>query len=315
MRFRLLSWLAAGVLFMAGCSSFGGSKKDDAGSLYAIENSNIQMPSKKDKDKDGKSAKTASGKRIPNRDETADDGKNGKGKKGKKGETTEEDEERSKREEADFLYREALDSIQARNYIRAEMSLRKAVELDPEDPRFWCDLGRVQYWQEKYPDAHRAYRKTESLLKELEPKDRFERQQLDNILATVYTNMGDLFREWSRPADALAAYEEALRRNPGMIRLSYEIGNQHLKLGDYAKAEDCFRQVLQRVKNPSEQLALKAHVGLAILYHLTDRNKQAYEQVIFVERQQYRVAPDLRASIVRSLERERATDQYGSIWQ
>lgn len=306
-RLWTLSLLSAALVAGAGCWPGGKDKKSESNDLYEVSYDRPFNPQPTAQASAKDTRKTSSGKRIPN------DPAGGGGVGKSKGPNTPEDErenEIARLREADTMYGEATDAIKVRDYPLAESLLRQAVSLNREHPGYWSDLGRVQYWQGKhrYPEAQKSYRQTLDLLKDAKPANRDEQRRINNAEATVYANMGDLYREWDRPADALDAYRESNQRNPSLERLPGEMGHLYLKLGQYDDAEQQFRIVLSRNNNPTDQLVLKAHLGLAILYHLTDRNDQAYKEITMIEKQQQRVAPDLRQAVVDALKRDRTVD-------
>ncbi|PIO98183.1 DUF5107 domain-containing protein [Pleomorphomonas carboxyditropha] len=77
----------------------------------------------------------------------------------------------------------------------------------------------------------------------------------------------DQYRHATRPADIY--WREAIRRDPGDSRCNTALGIWHLRRGEFAMAEACFRQAIERLtrRNPNPPTGeAHYHLGLALRY-------------------------------------------------
>ena len=98
---------------------------------------------------------------------------------------------------------EAEFAMQIRDYARAEGLLAKAVELNPEEPRYWLQLGAARKRMSNTSGAKKAYEKARDVLK--------AEYRRDN------KSPGPLFAEMEvcmllgKPNDAKAVYDRMLK--------------------------------------------------------------------------------------------------------
>ena len=86
--------------------------------------------------------------------------------------------------------------------------------------------------------------------------------------AEGYEKLGDQFFLQGKPDVAFKNYYEALRLEPGQIRVHYKIGRLYLEKGLLDDAEKEFRGVLE--KNPDYALA---HEGLGRVYFARNKSR------------------------------------------
>jgi tetratricopeptide (TPR) repeat protein len=108
--------------------------------------------------------------------------------------------------------------------------LRHALKQSAHLPLSWRGLCRTFAELGRLPEAEGAIRR---LLK-------IEAENPKNwvLLATVYTRM-------MRQSEALVAFEEAERLNPGEVRLALSIGHLHKTLGHRRKCEEAYKTCLK----------------------------------------------------------------------
>ncbi|MCB0421487.1 MAG: hypothetical protein KDD61_10860 [Bdellovibrionales bacterium] len=75
--------------------------------------------------------------------------------------------------EEELLFLEAMQLVEKKNYVDAELNLKKLVRSSPRNGLYWFNLGNTQYLQKKWNLAKKSYWKTISLKGELAPVARF----------------------------------------------------------------------------------------------------------------------------------------------
>ena len=98
--------------------------------------------------------------------------------------------------------REGNRQYRSKQYEKAEVSYRKALSKNNDNPQANYNLGCALMMQQKDSAAIEQYKKAASLEKE---KSR---------LAMVYHNVGVIMQNHQQYADAIEAYKQSLRNNP-----------------------------------------------------------------------------------------------------
>jgi tetratricopeptide (TPR) repeat protein len=108
--------------------------------------------------------------------------------------------------------------------------LKHALKQSAHLPLAWRGLSQALLAQGHLPEAESAVRR---LLK-------IEDENPNNwvVLGTVYTRL-------MRQQDALTAFEEAARRNPGEVRLRLSVGHLNKTLGRRSECEQAYRRCLE----------------------------------------------------------------------
>jgi tetratricopeptide (TPR) repeat protein len=121
----------------------------------------------------------------------------------------------------------SLTASRAQDAVRL---LKHALKQSAHLPLAWRGLSQALLAQGTLPEAESAVRR---LLK-------IESENPNNwvVLATVYTRL-------MRQPDALAAFEEASRMNPGEVRLRLSIGHLNKTLGRRTECEQAYKQCLE----------------------------------------------------------------------
>jgi tetratricopeptide (TPR) repeat protein len=145
----------------------------------------------------------------------------------------------------------------------AEVASRRATVLAPEDPRAWCDLGRVQALRGKFAEAEGCFRAAVSfdakhadawhnLGNALRHRGRFEQAfdalkralLIDPGRAATYLALGGLLIESQQLADALVCFERAAKLDPSMARAQSRLAAQLAANGKVERAETHFRNAV-----------------------------------------------------------------------
>ncbi len=82
----------------------------------------------------------------------------------------------------------------------------------------------------------------------------------DELIADAYANLGEALIELKRPQEALAWYQEGLRRYPESEELWYEIADLHYENAHYPEAQTAIDHCLAHFPNDSDAWELGAHI-------------------------------------------------------
>jgi len=104
----------------------------------------------------------------------------------------------------------------------------KSLSLDPDFPSVWTNLGTLDYLMYRESRDRADYRKAvDSYKKAL---------ALDEDCAPAYNGLGAVFRQAGQRDDAIAAWEQAIRRKPDYGEALYNLGVAYLEKGEKARA-------------------------------------------------------------------------------
>ncbi|MNC21175.1 tetratricopeptide repeat protein [compost metagenome] len=137
--------------------------------------------------------------------------------------------------------------------------LEAAVAEAPEDARAAYYLGCIYYDRKRHMEAVACWERS---------------RQADPAFPTVHRNLAlAYYNKQGRPAEALAALEEAFRLNPADARVLFELDQLHKKLGT-APAER-----LQRLQSHMALVRLRddMYVELVTLLNLLGKHEEALE--------------------------------------
>ncbi len=135
-----------------------------------------------------------------------------------------------------IVYRGLGDAYLSAGDWRAELTLRKAVDLDPQDAESWTNLGVLFVKQDRFVEAEYAMQRAI----ELAPK-----------LAQLHENLGLILGAQGRDAEAKVALEKAIALAPDLAAPRIDLAELLLRQGEVAYAA----AVLQE----AEKLAWDAH--------------------------------------------------------
>ncbi|WP_370673876.1 DUF5107 domain-containing protein [Pleomorphomonas sp. PLEO] len=159
-------------------------------------------------------------------------------------------------------------------------------DLDPAKPL----LLAIDLTGDIGPDDVRiVVKKGDAVLVERQPTDRGEvivpppatepppPEEIDSADELWMTGVHlDQYRHATRPADIY--WREAIRRDPGDSRCNTALGVWHLRRGEFAAAEACFRKAIERLtrRNPNPPTG-EAHYHLGIALRYLGRQDAAYD--------------------------------------
>lgn len=124
----------------------------------------------------------------------------------------------------------------ASSWVESEQAYRKAVEVDPSEPRWHREVAGALAKQKKWVDAAQEYK---------------EAVRLDATDAKTYANLGACLLQTKQYADSVAAYTEAVRLEPTNAGYFDNLGTAYWCAGDLAKAVTNYTEAVRLA--PSEQ--------------------------------------------------------------
>jgi tetratricopeptide (TPR) repeat protein len=133
---------------------------------------------------------------------------------------------------------------------KAREALLRVVELRPEDPRAWVNLGAIELDLRLFDEAAQHYR----LAVELAPR----RADLRIWLANAYDRAGHL-------SDALESYRQAEALDPNNAEVFYERGLAYRNHGRFADAARDFKRAYEL--DPARENALELAREMAVAPH------------------------------------------------
>jgi len=130
-----------------------------------------------------------------------------------------------------------------------------AIGRDAKDPRTHFLRGNIHYLDNKLDDALREWN---------------EARRLDPFAATYYFEVADALREAGRPIEAVQLIREYGDKNYKSDKYKTELGVALADKGDYAEAEQIFKQMLEDNEYDAEAL-----FGLGYTYELQKKWDEA----------------------------------------
>jgi tetratricopeptide (TPR) repeat protein len=167
-----------------------------------------------------------------------------------------------------FALAVALLSLQARAYAECFQDLetlwRYAVEARPENPRAHYNLAETFRRQGDEPGAELALRRAIAL---------------DPGYVDARVNLAGLLMARSRPQEALAQLEQAVRRaRPGEVRARFNLG---VTLGILGRMDEAARELTEVVRQAPDEL--EARLKLAVALRELGRLDEARAQLAWLE--------------------------------
>ena len=138
---------------------------------------------------------------------------------------------------------------QNKEFAKAEVAYRHAVELDPDDPGHHHGLAQALLSQDKYAPALEEYKR----LSELEPGT-----------AENYLRMAQLYRRLGKFDESESSLMHAKQLSPGSLEVLY---NEALLYEDQGRYNDAIKILTDAIANMKSQSGSEGNPSaLAILY-------------------------------------------------
>lgn len=170
------------------------------------------------------------------------------------------------------------------HFSRAESRLREAIQLDPQRALSYSDLadalmGRVgnENLDEPLPlDLAERQRTAREALAQLR-----EAHRLDSTIPGIFSRMGAIYEVLEQHDDALVAFEEAVRHDPGDAEAHYTLGSLYLKRKQPERALPLMETAVQL-----SPVSISFRLGLASCYALLNRLPEATRELDLIDRLQ-----------------------------
>jgi type IV pilus biogenesis/stability protein PilW len=204
--------------------------------------------------------------------------------------------------QADNRYQLAQSYLGQRSYLLAEQEIRKAIALEPHEPRYFELLALINQAQGRLQLADEAYRRA---LQEPDVSSSvlanygtllLKRGQVDDAIvllrrassdpnytrqALVYTNLGLAYLKKGDLRQAAAQLLLALEYQPNLPEAHHNLGLVYARLGEYEQAIQEFREAIRA--RPSY---VEAHASLGNALMKMGRLEEArlaFERVVALE--------------------------------
>lgn len=128
----------------------------------------------------------------------------------------------------------------------AEHHLRRAVDLSPQAPEPWIELGALL--------AASAPDRAEAVLRQALERHRRH--------AGLWSNLGNVLAQRGRRGDAAEAWRQALAINPAQVEAQLALALQRRADGDFAGAASMLQEAIQRAPGIAE-----LHYNLGVTYY------------------------------------------------
>jgi tetratricopeptide (TPR) repeat protein len=145
--------------------------------------------------------------------------------------------------------------VEARDFNRAEVELRQAVQKAPQNPAYLSDLGSVLRAQKKLTEAEECYRKALTFAP-------------DHVV--IWRNRALTQWDAGNLSAARATLENALRLRPGDTQTTEMLGVIAERLQDYRRAVELLEPISESVRQSPESMA-----ALANSYYRTGQSDKA----------------------------------------
>jgi len=146
-----------------------------------------------------------------------------------------------KSEKGNSLLHEAVGKIllSREDYKKAEIQFRKAVDLDPANPRHWHHYGLSLYCQKKLNDAEEALQKS---------------VELDESFYEAWNTLGTVYRELENFSDAERVLKSIIEKWPTKDSAYSNLGALYVASGMSHKTKECLLKAEAAVLSNCEEL-------------------------------------------------------------
>jgi tetratricopeptide (TPR) repeat protein len=154
--------------------------------------------------------------------------------------------------------------IKKPDLLEAEQAFRRALELQPDNPKIQMNLGFALLEQKKYPEARALLEK--SALK-------------DKSVPETFYYLGQIAQEQNEDVRAIQFFKQAVALLPSYSFAHAALGASYLRLKNYPLAQQSLELSIKL--NPNDA---KAHYNLAVLFARLKNPERAQQQMQIVEK-------------------------------
>jgi tetratricopeptide (TPR) repeat protein len=139
---------------------------------------------------------------------------------------------------------EGIKLFQKKNASGAEKALKESIELDPTHAKAHFSLGQLYRQQGKLVDAEKAFRGAIDNMKDAPNADYWYEVGAVLVEQAAADGTAQVERE-KKWADAIVAFNEAIKIKPNHYRAYYRVGTLHEKLDQPQQADAAFRKSIE----------------------------------------------------------------------
>lgn len=178
------------------------------------------------------------------------------------------------------IYVAGISAFESGNYDLAEVQLKSALALAPDEAELHNSLGLILARQNRFLEAVSAYETAVSLDSSLakayynlgtaysELRQFAEAEaafmaalRAEESFTLAYNGLGDLYLDWDQPEAALQAYDRAVDSDPAFAIAQRNLGLTYAALGDWDRAVAVMETAVSL-----EPEYIPAHYDLGLLY-------------------------------------------------
>lgn len=152
-----------------------------------------------------------------------------------------------------FIKAQALTAVN--RFPEAKAALTTVLELDPDYPSIWFNLGNNAFRREQYREALTHYARE---------WERVSRNDSKKEKCAILMQMGRAHKNLGEVAEAISAFERVVKLDENYVEVYNDLGHIYKESGEFEKALACQRQALQLDPENGEY---HYYVG-ALLYQL-----------------------------------------------
>ena len=157
-----------------------------------------------------------------------------------------------------FIKAKAL--TQVNRFYEAKAALTKVLELDPNYPSIWFNLGNNAFLREKYQEALTPYARE---WERISPGDSKEKK------CAILMQMGRAHKNLGEIEEAISAFEQIIKLDVNHVEVNNDLGHIYRENGEFEKALEYQMRALELDPENGEY---HYHVG-TLLYQLGEMDK------------------------------------------
>ena len=159
-------------------------------------------------------------------------------------------------------FRQGNEDFNNGKYGEAEINYRRGLDKNKKSIEGYINLGNALYHQNKFEDAIAQFEKANALMDESDAR----KQEISKQIANTYTRQGNEYYKTGNFADAVACYQEGLKRDSTSYESYYNLGNALSRQDSLQSAVKQYEKATNLIKNSglSED---ELNKNLSSIYH------------------------------------------------